>query len=270
MSVHLLIDAGNTRLKWGLWDGARLSAHGGAVHAGSEHGGRVADGAAAAMASARHLDGIVVGNVAGEAMAAALDGAASATHGLACRYVCVVPSACGVRIAYAHPDRLGVDRWLALLAAHEIVQGPALVVDAGTALTVDALAADGRHLGGLIAPGVDLMRRALLARTARIGDGGEALPDAAPELFAADTGDAVTAGAVHGNAALVDRAARVLTQRVGAAPRVLLTGGAAAVVAPAVETSIEAVDDLVLRGLARLVEDGRGSPDTAAAVGSGA
>ena len=267
MSVHLLVDAGNTRLKWALWDGARLSAHGGVVHAGEAQEDRVAAAAMDAMASAKRPDGIVVGNVAGEAVAAALNEAASDTHGVTCRYVSVVPSACGVRIAYAHPDRLGVDRWLALLAAHEMVQGPALVVDAGTALTVDALAADGSHLGGLIAPGVDLMRRSLLARTARIGDGGEAPPDAAPELFAADTGDAVTAGAVHGNAALVDRAARALAQRVGAVPTVLLTGGAAAVVAPAIDTATEAVDDLVLRGLARLVEDSRGAQDTAAAGG---
>ncbi len=267
MPRYLLIDAGNTRLKWAMWDGTALAAHGGVLHAGSDHDNRVVDAAADAMAAAKHLDGIVVGNVAGEAVAAALDDAAFAAHGLSCRYVVVAPSAHGVHIAYAHPERLGVDRWLAMLAAHVMVQGPALVVDAGTALTVDALAGDGRHLGGLIAPGVDLMRGSLLKRTARIGDGGVAPPDTAPELFAADTGDAVTAGAVHGNAALVDRAASALAQRVGVSPRVLLTGGAAAIVAPAIETPTEAVADLVLRGLARLASDERGADDAAAAGG---
>jgi type III pantothenate kinase len=162
----------------------------------------------------------------------------------------------GLRVAYAQPTRLGVDRWLALLGALGRGAAAALVVDVGTAATFDVLAPAGRHLGGLILPGLTMMRDSLFAGT-HIPSGE---PESADEPWATDTGAAVATGSLHALAALAERLHQRLWDRlsgsvgVGSAPppALLITGGDGPRIAPLIARPLELVPELVLCGLARL------------------
>jgi type III pantothenate kinase len=150
----------------------------------------------------------------------------------------------GLRIAYPEPERLGVDRFLALLGQHAKGEGAALVCGVGTALTLDLLDGEGRHRGGRIAPSPTLMREALHARAAHLPvDGGRY------REFADDTVDALASGCDGAALGLVgdtlDAAARVL----GAAPRLVLHGGGAEALAPRLAAAT-LKPHLVLDGLA--------------------
>lgn len=151
----------------------------------------------------------------------------------------------GVRIAYAQPDRLGVDRFLALLAAHALVPRAALVVGVGTALTIDLLDAGGRHHGGRIAPSPALMRAALHARTAALPLDGGAFVE-----FADDTADALASGCEGAALGLVARSQAHATRVLGTAPALLVHGGGAPALLPRLPDAMH-VPSLVLDGLAR-------------------
>ncbi|MEN1960725.1 type III pantothenate kinase [Luteimonas sp. MJ246] len=159
----------------------------------------------------------------------------------------------GVRIAYAEPARLGVDRALALVGARGRDPGWTLVVGVGTALTVDLLDADGRHHGGSIAPSPTLMREALHARAPQLpASGGDAM------VFATDTADALAAGCLGAALGLVERSRREAHARARAAVGVLLHGGGAGDVLPHVEGARYA-PSLVIDGLARLARQPAGA-----------
>lgn len=150
----------------------------------------------------------------------------------------------GVRIAYAQPQRLGVDRFLALLAARARDARAALVVGVGTALTVDLLDAGGRHRGGRIAPSPALMRAALHQRAPALpADGGHF------QEFAADTGDALASGCEGAALGLVARSMEAATELLGSPPTLLLHGGGAPPLLPRLPSAMH-VPTLVLEGLA--------------------
>ena len=156
-------------------------------------------------------------------------------------------SACGVVNAYAEPARLGIDRFLALVAAHAREPGPAIVASLGTALTVDAVHADGRHRGGLIAPSPALMLDALLGATGKI----ENRRDGAVADFGASTEDGLASGCWMACAALVEHAARAFETECGRAPVLFVTGGGGARLARLLEWPVEDAPALVLEGLAK-------------------
>ena len=161
--------------------------------------------------------------------------------------------ACGVRNAYAQPQRLGVDRFLGMIAAHAQAHEPTVVASCGTALTLDALAADGRHLGGLIAPSPSLMQSALRGNTARLGEpGGAHLVE-----LADNTVDAVESGTWLAGVALIERFVARGAERLGTAPVLILTGGGAAGLAELIKLPHRIDTELVLRGLARFAEQAR-------------
>lgn len=152
---------------------------------------------------------------------------------------------CGrLRIAYADPSRLGVDRFLALLALAQAAQGPALVVGVGTALTVDLLDADGLHCGGRIAPSPALMRGALHAQVPALpGEGGDYVE------FAADTTDALVSGCEGAAIALVERSLQQATCLLGGSPVLHVHGGGAQALASRLPPH-QPAPALVLQGLA--------------------
>src|SRR4029077_3014228 len=127
--------------------------------------------------------------------------------------------------------------WVALVAAHRAHPGAKVVVNAGTALTIDALAADGRFLGGLIVPGPTLMRRSLDRGTA-----GLRLTEGRFVDFPASTPDAITSGAIQASAGPTDRFAALRAAGGHAPGRIILSGGAAAEIAPALASPVLVVE----------------------------
>lgn len=245
----VLVDVGNTRIKWAqLTLGGTLAGQGSAAHRES------LDTAMAALAAAlpTGTTRIVVANVAGERIAEPLR-ALAAQRGTALDFVAVSAERLGVRCAYQDPSRLGVDRWVGVLAAYRRARGAACVVGAGTAVTFDAVDAAGRHLGGLILPGARLFAAALDRHTSDIG--ATTAHGAVPrglDLLGRDTDSAVAHGAWLALAAAVDRAVATVARELPAAPAVYVTGGDAATLGGWLATKTEERADLVLEGLALL------------------
>lgn len=149
-----------------------------------------------------------------------------------------------LRIAYADPRKLGVDRFLALLAAHAGAGTPVLVCGVGTALTLDLVDADGRHVGGRIAPSPTLMREALHGRAAHLPVQGGRY-----DVFAQDTEDALESGCLGSAVALVEQTLRDAAARLPVPPALLLHGGGADALAPHLPAA-RLRPSLVLEGLA--------------------
>lgn len=231
MSV-LCIDAGNTRLKWGL----------------REDGRWIAQGTRLDAIEARPVR-ILACNVAGDAPRRAIESFAAGA-GLAVEWVHSRAAQCGVTNGYDHPEQLGADRWAALIGARRLHGGDSLVVMSGTATTIDVLGADGGFRGGLILPGLTLMRDALAGGTAN-------LPTAAGEfaVLPRNTFDAIASGALQATAGAIERMARIIED--GRDPLCLISGGGAAALAgvsPRLSFAHRLVDNLVLEGLATLAE----------------
>lgn len=241
----LLIDIGNTFLKWGVF---RARAGGEARENRLESGHVLLEeiaGLAAQFAKFGTPAQIVISNVAGTRVRATMIRVletwpdAPAPHWL-------IPQdeQCGVVNRYRNPAQLGSDRWAALIGARQIVGAkPALVVVCGTATTIDHLTAGGEFNGGVILPGVGLMLRALHQHTA-------ALPDADGEYVEnpLQTVDAIASGCQHAQAGAIERVWRMHEPK---APGLVcvLSGGAARALAPRLTIPFELHDNLVLEGL---------------------
>jgi type III pantothenate kinase len=250
--MMLMIDVGNTRLKWRRHDGAALGAGGTVVHRDVAPREWLRDLPADGTRPAR----VLVANVAGPGVAHALGEWSLANWGLRAEFVHSAARAGGVTSSYAHPETLGVDRWLGMIGAWARVHAPLVCLAAGTALTVDAVDAAGHHVGGLIVPGYDLMIDALLGRTAEIAPGVARAAPRGEGLFGCNTAAAVDLGARHALAAVAERAVRALAAAVGQAPRVFLGGGDAERLAPLLGVPFEPAPELVLEGLAIVAQEG--------------
>jgi len=246
----LLVDVGNTRIKWALLEGQRLGRSRAAVH--SAWG--PASYARRLFGKQTHLR-VWVTSVAGLEVNHALEKAARRAR-VPATFVTVPRAGGGVRVGYLEPWRLGVDRFVAAVGAHELFpRMPLCVVGVGTAMTIDLIGASGRHRGGVIIPAPALMVATLFARTRGIhrrAQGGGSGRSAGGRLFARSTRDGVVQGARHAAAALIDRAVEEGRTLLGRSPLVVLTGGEAAAVRPLLRSSSVGVPDLVLRGLAVL------------------
>jgi type III pantothenate kinase len=233
----LVMDAGNTRIKWGLHEGDAWRATG-AV------GTREAGALTQALAALPLVPGrVLAANVAGAPAREAIEAAARAL-GVRAGFLVASAQCCGVRNGYREPGRLGADRWAALVGARTRVAGPCVVANAGTAITVDALDGAGSFLGGMILPGVDLMLRVLAQGTADLVAARGAFAE-----FPDATADAMTTGALSAAAgAVVAMVARV-RRRCGAEPALLLTGGGAPELLPLLPADALHLERLVLEGL---------------------
>jgi type III pantothenate kinase len=233
-----LFDLGNSRLKCAqLHDDGSLGeavalAHDGTAFAGNLH-----------EVLPDRADSACLASVASPALTAAL------VNALAARFRCISlarssAQAAGVRIAYAEPERLGVDRFLALLAAHARGAGPWLIAGVGTALTIDLLDAEGLHRGGRIGPSPRIMREALQQAAGQLPAQGGRYRE-----FATDTADALASGCEGAALGLIERSLRQAEQTLGKAPTLLLHGGGADTLAPHLPEALRA-PSLVLQGLA--------------------
>jgi len=247
----LLLDVGNTRIKWGVLDGERIRRTGHIAQASVHE-----QGLGVLTSRLPHdVDTVLASNVAGATFATRLSGVIGLHCGCAVHFAKSTRQACGVRNGYREPRRLGVDRWVAMIGAWAELEKACVIVDLGTAVTIDALDDDGRHLGGQIIPGIALMAAALAGNTSDIpAVGRRAAAASGLEMFANSTSKAVQHGAWNAVAGAVERA--ITTLRSNAYdPAVVLTGGDASRMLTALGTEPLHRPNLVLQGLARMLQD---------------
>ena len=246
----LAIDVGNTRLKWALYaspqPAAALIAHGAVF---LETLDKLAESDWKGLQAPASMLGSIV---AGEGIRRRVEEQMEELWDVTPRWVVSSAHAAGVTNGYDHPNRLGTDRWVALIGARHRVLAtgrprPALVVMVGTAVTVDALDASGKFLGGLILPGFGLMLRAL-----EMGTAGLKAPTGDVVDFPTNTSDALMSGGAHAMAGAVERMHRRLVARTGEEPVLLMTGGAAVKLGPITDLHFETVDTLIFDGLLAL------------------
>jgi len=282
----LLVDIGNTRVKWARWVDGKMGKQQAAANAGwsaadyARHvigrgwgtvAGRpvanvVVDTAAANRADGRRsmsgravddadpstgVDRIVVSSVAGDAINAMLIAAARKAGAPPPELVASVRTAAGVTTEYIDPWRLGVDRFVAAIGAHQLSSGqPVCVVNIGTAMTIDLVDGSGRHCGGAIVPGPALMVSSLLTQTNGIRRRAKGGPNGANGMFAKTTRNAIGEGARYAAAGVIDRAIEEARIRLGTRPLIILTGGGSADIKPLIRNTCVSLPDLVLHGLA--------------------
>jgi type III pantothenate kinase len=253
----LLIDAGNSRLKWAL-----------ALADGTlQHGGALAHADVDGTPDWSHLPapaGAWISNVAGERVAARIDALLDA-HWPALPRTTI--RACaqqgGITNSYETPESLGSDRWAGMIGAHAAFPGePLLIATFGTATTLEAVRADGRFVGGLIAPGWSLMMRSLGEHTAQLPvldapAARELAARATRPWFATDTRRSISAGCALAQASLVERMWMDLRETWQAPVRLVVSGGAADEVIAALTAPFTRDDSLVLSGLALIAAQAR-------------
>jgi len=236
-----MIDVGNTNLKWAWMRDGEMSGIRSASHGRQEP----AVFAEVCWGQAQSADRVVMANVAGRQLGKGITEWTSKSWGVDVELIQTTATAFGVTNAYAIPEHLGVDRWLTLLAVHNENPADVCIVDCGTAITIDVMSNDGDHLGGLILPGFDLMREALLKKThiPRVGR------LESMDILGTDTAGAVSSASVHAAAALVDRVMESVSHRLGARPDLVLTGSDATRLKSALTIPCEVSLDLVMKGL---------------------
>ena len=247
----LLMDVGNSRITWGVLDDGELRRTG---HIARD---RIREQGLTVLTTRipRRIDEVFVSNVAGPTFATRLSGVVSAHCECEVRFARSQRRGWGVTNACTQPRRMGVDRWVAMVGAWAELQSACLVVDAGTAVTLDAIDDEGNHLGGQIIAGVATMAGALADATSGIPPVKPAPGRAGTDLgmFARNTAAAVREGAQNALAGAVDRAIRTLRSN-AYDPTVVLTGGDAAhMLTTLCETPVHR-PHLVLRGLAHMLD----------------
>jgi type III pantothenate kinase len=247
----LLLDIGNSRLKWAQLDAGVLGPQSALVHADVDRDSLMEKVFGASVQPKR----VLISNVGGAELGAVCTEAVQRRWKLEPELIQSTAHAAGVTNAYREPAKLGVDRWLAIIAAHSLQRGAACVVSVGTAMTIDGVDASGRHLGGLIVPGPALMISSLLQNTSEIAD---RMRDESTDgtVFANHTLGAVHQGCAHALAALIERAVSKMRRSLGIYPLLLITGGASEEIVPLLSKSYECMPDLVLRGLAVVAGSG--------------
>ena len=245
--MNLLIDAGNTRIKWALVN------HDNWLRSGVLP---VAQAGDLSQQFAGHFDKLRTGlhniqqvwvsNVAGEEVARHIRNI-KIDQSASFNFIAAREMQCGVRNGYANASQLGSDRWAALIAAWHLVRGKCMIVNCGTAITIDTLSEQGKFIGGLILPGVELMQRSLVAATSQLKpeQGGYA-------TFPLNTADALFSGAIQACCGAIERQYALLDD--DSVP-VVLSGGAAGVLEKSLNVPLRVVDNLVLQGLLLIAKE---------------
>ncbi len=255
--TFLALDVGNTRLKWAQYDspqpGAKLLGHGAVF---LENIDRLADEDWRDLPEPTHMLGCIV---AGEAIRRRVEEQMEMWD-FTPHWAVSSAAEAGMVNGYDHPTRLGADRWVAMIGAHarmrkqSLTNQPMVVVMVGTAVTVEAIDASGKFLGGLILPGHGIMLRALESGTA-----GLRVPTGDVCEFPTNTSDALTSGGTFAIAGAVERMVQHVRQHCGAEPMCLMTGGAGWKMAPSMSVQFELVDTLIFDGLLEIAQERLGT-----------
>lgn len=242
MANLIVIDSGNTRIKWGLHDGCNWLIE-----------GNVAQDSALLLRQAWQylpkLQCIIVSNVADIRSKATLASLLSCWE-VKPIWITALEYQCGVRNYYANPSLLGSDRWAALIAAWELKRQGCLVVDVGTAMTVDTLSDKGEFLGGIIVPGLELMKKTLATNTTLLQPQEGKFCD-----YPDSTSDAIQSGAIQALVGAIERMTTLLTIKLGHAPECIITGGGSQQLVSQFNMNTIVVNNLVLEGLVLIANE---------------
>lgn len=251
-SKTILLDIGNTRLKWGVLSDGCISRTGSIDHVTLQEKGF----AALTTRLPTKVDHVIASNVAGATFATRLSGVVGIHCNCVIQYVRSERSGFGLTNGYTNPRQFGVDRWVAMVGARAEFETALCVVDAGTAVTIDAIEKSGRHLGGLIVPGVDLIGSGFLknANITPVPKKHPRMPATGLGIFAKNTHSAVYNGALSAACGAIEHSVRALRSG-GQRPKIVLTGGDASRILKQIEGKFIHRPHLVLQGLAHMAQN---------------
>ena len=243
--MNLLVDLGNTRLKWALSSNDQWQHSGDLMP--NDNMVSLLDNAWSALKPPTKS---VIASVTGTESLQEVKRWMAAHWSLKPYVLMAGKEMLGVRNHYRQPEKLGSDRWAALIAAHHVLSAHVAVVDCGTAVTVDALSANGDYLGGMIFPGIRLLRESLVTGTQGIN----VTVGSDKTCLAHSTADGIAAGTLYGLSGAIERVLREFKTQLGAPMQVLVTGGDARLIIPHLDYPVTEIPDLVLQGLALIAE----------------
>ncbi len=250
-SRALLLDIGNTRLKWGVLEASGIRKTGSIAHE------KIRDTGIASLTTRlpRKVTAVYASNVAGSSFATRVSGVVGIHCNTDVHFVHVEREAFGISNSYRQARRLGVDRWVAMIAAYAEFRSALCIVDAGTAVTIDAVDKAGKHLGGQIVPGLQLMADALVSDTGEIDTATRTWrnPGTGMDLFANSTDAAIRNGAISAVCGAIEAAVRRL-KSAGYRPKFVLTGGDASRILKQLDLNFAHRPNLVLQGLAFMLQ----------------
>lgn len=242
--MNLLIDVGNSRMKWGEMRNGVLGGF-------NSCPSRESNGLPEYFCAIEKPKAIYVASVAGKEATKNLVEQITSLWGVVPQQLGTQQFCCGVTNGYREPSQMGIDRWAAMIAAGSHYAGPLCVVDCGSAMTVDVLDSVGNHLGGLITPGLHMQQRQLLDGTAGINfrEG-----ERENEPWGRNTTSCVQLGVVETMAGLVERSAKRLSRQLAGEVRVVMTGGDAEAIKAHLAMDVMLEEHLVLEGMALIVD----------------
>ena len=246
--MFLAIDAGNTRTKWAMFDAQ----------------GEITQAGACINAALKNLSlpleivsSVLISNVAGEAHARTIHNILS-DHHVHIDWLKSSAECCNILNHYARPETLGTDRWASLIAAWQMQHMTCVVVNAGTAVTIDALVKLQNHhnqadfIGGMILPGLNLMQSNLGHSTAQLQHN-DTNANISGSILNLNTADAMQNGALNAICGAIQNMLTAIQKRYQTAAHVIISGGDANVIAKylctTVTNQVQFVDNLVLKGL---------------------
>ncbi|RDH85406.1 MAG: type III pantothenate kinase [endosymbiont of Escarpia spicata] len=239
--MNLLLDVGNSYLKWCSYEGLRK----GEIFR-EAYGADIGVWLDRCWQNIEQPASVWISSVAGEKVDTEVSRWVRRNWLIESEFVVSRRAQAGVVNGYRQPEQLGVDRWMALLAGRAISHQPCLIVDCGTATTIDAIDAEGRHLGGLIIPGLEMMKESLLGGTAILE-----LEDAESiDFVATDTASAILSGGINATKSLINEMRDRLSKKLDQPVLSLLTGGAAGQLLDGVLLPKRHEPNLVLNGVA--------------------
>jgi len=241
--MNLLIDIGNSRIKW-IMDTGKFSGSGGSfaytvntLAASLDHNFTLLESQPV---------NVYVSNVAGDEVKSKARQWVADRFGVAPEFAVSQREKCGLINAYIHADQLGVDRFLAMIGAQSLTAQPIVVADFGTATTVDCINSNNEFIGGVILPGLALMRESLAAEASALS---AAYANEKINFFAIDTVAAISSGTMLATTGVVEGAVKKLSEITGEGAKCFTTGGDGNIVRPHLGIDAEYQPDLVLKGL---------------------
>jgi type III pantothenate kinase len=247
MMQTLLVDLGNTCIKWAMYSGGQLQASSALLHREQEFSILLSPAWAALTRPQR----VVIASVADQDRKDSLAEWVRQHWSLSAEFIVSPAQGQGLTNSYREPARLGCDRWAAMLAAFHTSHSAVCVVDCGSAVTLDVVAATGQHQGGLIIPGMQAMHAALTRQTALAPVEFSQIPQS---LLGISTQEGIVIGITRAISALVQQTLSELERTTGVTATCYLTGGDAKVIAPWLHIPYVLDPDLVLKGLAIIVD----------------